>query len=890
MKKALQLKILLLFLLCSSNGISQSLSSEEGDRLLSKRFEKTNIEWKIEKEHVSSTSGIRHVYYSQLLNGIPILGTNSSIHIDKNGGVVADYRRFLSLGAVRTTNDPIAAVSSSEALINALKHLQLKNDSGYQLLSPGSSKEKAALVSSTDISEESNTATLKYILTPEKELRLLWEFLILEADETHFWNIQMDATDGTFIEKQDQVKTCAYENDSSEELNYNANLFDIPNYKKEEAIILPVTCTNCYEVFEFPMENPYFGDRTIVESPHYVGASPYGWHDTNGLAGAEELTTEGNNIIAFEGGDNYGYNPDVSGDLNFVGYEYDPIFVPSNQSEEASLTNVFYWMNIFHDISYVYGFDEMAGNHQFNNYGNGSSAYQNDPLIVTVQSPLDACNAQYLNFPDGVSSKIRLYLCNTKDGSFDSTILLHEYAHAVSIRLESVGSTTCGGNDENPNEGWSDWYALMLTMTETDTADRPRAIGAYLKSQGINGGGFRPYPYSTDLEINPQTFEFLQAGMGRHGVGSIWASILWEVSWGIIDKYGFDPDLYNFTGDVNQDAGNIMMLAIATEALKLTPCVPGFIDSRDAMLSAAKNIYGSEVECDLWQHFAKRGLGFEATSGSTAVVGDEIASYNYEAGLGLFDLELPPVCEVGGLITDLSGGFPVGGIYSGPGITDNGDGRSFNFDPGVVGVGEYIATYTLEETDCYPGSITTTVLTVQADTVPPIVECYGPIIHRLHASLDLYEVPDFRENTFITDECSSNLIITQNPPVGTMIEPGTINVIFNAEDERGNNASCGFELTVERKFFSDPELPDHLNDDLALLPNPSNGNLTLNNPYVYRINHWEVRDIMGRFVYRQPVDRADVAVPVNLESLAAGMYFVRVDYKRTARTFRIVIE
>ena len=54
---------------------------------------------------------------------------------------------------------------------------------------------------------------------------------------------------------------------------------------------------------------------------------------------------------------------------------------------------------------------------------------------------------------------------------------------------------------------------------------------------------------------------------------------------------------------------------------------------------------------------------------------------------------LPTVCANAGLTT-LGGASPTGGVYSGPGVTDNGDGETFTFDPAAAGgVGTYQITY-----------------------------------------------------------------------------------------------------------------------------------------------------------------------------------------------------
>jgi len=56
------------------------------------------------------------------------------------------------------------------------------------------------------------------------------------------------------------------------------------------------------------------------------------------------------------------------------------------------------------------------------------------------------------------------------------------------------------------------------------------------------------------------------------------------------------------------------------------------------------------------------------------------------------------VCLNDGLHSMLGGGLPVGGVYSGPGVTDNNDGMTYSFDPAAAGVGIHNITYTVSPT------------------------------------------------------------------------------------------------------------------------------------------------------------------------------------------------
>ena len=200
------------------------------------------------------------------------------------------------------------------------------------------------------------------------------------------------------------------------------------------------------------------------------------------------------------------------------------------------------------------------------------------------------------------------------DGDFDNVIIAHEYGHGISIRLTGGASESgCLSNDEQMGEGWSDWFGLMLTIEPGDQEADARGIGTYASGELPSGGGIRPLPYSTDFNVNFITYGYTnnEASISEpHGIGFVWASMLWDLTWALIDKHGMDPDVYNGTG------GNNIAMHLVIQGLKLQGCDPGFIDGRDAILLADELLYNGQNACLIWEVFAKRGLGYSADQGS----------------------------------------------------------------------------------------------------------------------------------------------------------------------------------------------------------------------------------------------------------------------------------
>src|SRR5690606_4649374 len=72
-----------------------------------------------------------------------------------------------------------------------------------------------------------------------------------------------------------------------------------------------------------------------------------------------------------------------------------------------------------------------------------------------------------------------------------------------------------------------------------------------------------------------------------------------------------------------------------------------------------------------------------------------------------------------------SGGSPFGGVYSGPGVTDDGNGTTYTFDAALAGVGIHTISYNVPETDCAPATSASDQIEV---TEGLIVECPADIV------------------------------------------------------------------------------------------------------------------------------------------------------------------
>lgn len=675
----------------SETVVRQAIQQSEKGKTLSSG----DLSFEITDFHASKQSGAQHIYTRQMLNGLEIIGTESSVHLASSGKISSVKSSFLN--SLEKRGKDVASspqITPLQAVNSAFAHLGYTAVAPFNIVSQDFTHDRKTVISNGGFSKSNIPVRLVYVITEEGKLELAWTLSIEAMQVAQWYEVRVNALTGQIINKGSYVNSCGFGHTHEEGEEEEMWHFHDDATEESDANLM---LTGAYNVFAMPLESPYFGGRTLVTADEAVNlnASPYGWHDTNGAPGHEYTTTRGNNVNAYEDGNNQGFQPNPGATLVFD-YPFDQNYSNANPWEAAAITNLFYWNNIIHDVFYEYGFDEASGNFQQNNYGNGGAG--NDYVFAEAQDGSGTCNANFGTPADGGNPTMQMYVCGNKDGDFDNLVIVHEYGHGISNRLTGgPGSAGCLWNTEQMGEGWSDYFGLMMTMKAGDAGDDGRGIGTYLFNEGPTGGGIRTYKYSTNMSVNPHTYNSIKTEAVPHGVGSVWAAMLWDLTWALIDEYGFDEDIYNGTG------GNNIALQLVVEGLKLQPCSPGFVDGRDAILEADQLLYGGENQCLIWDVFARRGLGFSASQGSSDSRSDGVEAFDTPSATATFTAPADVCIEVG-VMTGLSGGSPMGGVYSGPGVTDDGNGTTYTFDPTVAGIGVHTITYSVSATSCAPAS------------------------------------------------------------------------------------------------------------------------------------------------------------------------------------------
>ncbi|KAI0028213.1 Fungalysin metallopeptidase-domain-containing protein [Vararia minispora EC-137] len=435
-----------------------------------------------------------------------------------------------------------------------------------------------------------------------------------------------------------------------------------------------------YNVFSWGMNDPSEGNRSLAKENFDAFASPLGWHvipTSNDPTYANvrmsrqftnTTSTYGNNVFAHENwqGANqwlHNYRPVAGADMVFD-YTYDPVLTNKTDALDeakkyinATVTQLFYTVNMVHDLYYRYGFDEVSGNFQQHNFGRGGE--ENDAVIANAQDGSGYNNANFMTPPDGQNGRCRMYLWNTampyRDGDLEAGIVIHELSHGLSTRLTGgPANSGCLGFGEagGMGEGWGDFLATMIRSKE-EYSDFPMGAWAANTPKGI-----RNYPYSTNETVNPSTYKTLDGYWGVHAIGEVWAEMLWLVSHRLIAKHGFTADLFPpkpladgtiptggfyrtpTPGAVDKPLvpqhGNSLAVQLVLNGMKLQPCRPGFFEARSAIIQADQVLTGGENFCEIWEAFASRGLGLDA---------DVKGRTPWGGGVRTNGFEVPKVCK-----------------------------------------------------------------------------------------------------------------------------------------------------------------------------------------------------------------------------------------------------
>ena len=556
----------------------------------------------VQHDYITQHNGVRTIILQQMFLGIPVFNARFIAHLDRNMRIVGISSLFVSSPDSAAKQNTLVSITPSltpaQALISAAANL------GLQVKSPilKQNNQNKYVLNADNIRGDS-VCQLVWFPFNRQKLVLAYELLVTSGINGETYRIVVDSKNGEVLYRQLLTRY------------YVAATYRVFTNENPTPMSpgLPTPSTTQPPAVERSLVTIYALD---------TNASPAGWIYTN------LNQTSGNNADAYldRNADNQPDLPRVTGNPQFV-FDF-PLDLSQNPLNygDASVVNLFYWVNIAHDRFYELGFTEETGNFQNDNFG--KSGFPNDALKAESQDGDGYNNSNMTTPPDGTSPRMQMFLFTGpspyRDGSFDAEVIIHEYTHGVSDRLVGGGPGLGTLQAMGMGEGWSDFFALAMTSEPTDDLGGNYPMAPYIAYlfSGITQNyyfGIRRYPYSTNMMINPLTFKDIDptqasdhAGIPRnnriggsadevHNIGEVWCVALWDMRAALIAKHGFEQ-------------GNFLSMRLVVDGMKYSPANPTFLEARDAILLADRLSTGGANRTKIWTAFAKRGMGFFASS------------------------------------------------------------------------------------------------------------------------------------------------------------------------------------------------------------------------------------------------------------------------------------
>jgi uncharacterized repeat protein (TIGR01451 family) len=590
------------------------------------------------RDHTNSV-GLRMAAWEQQVDGIPVFESVFVSHTGPRGELISVSSLFIpepDRAADRGT--PNRAAKARGPSIDAERALRAAAANVGEEISELTPEEKpvARTLKQTFRLKPlpgDATATLVWLPLDGDTLRLCWEVELNRREFSERFRLVVDAETGAVLIRRKLTLEVR-------EALYRVYTSDSPS-PLSPGLVVPGNT-----------QPPYVQRQLLAISNLNSTASPLGWVN-DGVT-----QTRGNNVDAHLDRDNddrpdlprIEATNDVAGRVVFdfpiqTDASGTPTQSPFNYSA-AAVVQLFYWCNFAHDKLYELGFTESLGNFQKDNFGKGGA--DNDAMLAQAQDGSGFNNANFTLARDGSPGKIQMYIFNTpspaRDGDFDAEVILHEYAHGLADRLIGGGVGMAQLQTFGMSEGWSDFYGEALLSQFGDDLGGNYAVGGYVTYQfsGLSQNyyyGFRRYPYTTNLNVNPLTFKDIDFGTAAshpgiprnpiitsggnevHRQGEIWCSMLWDMRAALIRKYA-PTNATQFTN------ANMRVLAYVTEGLRQCPPNPNFVQARDALRLAIQNLGGGSDTNEMWAAFARRGLGLNAVCPDSSTTVGVVESYD----------------------------------------------------------------------------------------------------------------------------------------------------------------------------------------------------------------------------------------------------------------------
>ncbi|MDE3185400.1 MAG: M36 family metallopeptidase, partial [Bacteroidota bacterium] len=374
----------------------------------------------ISDAYFDHTSNTQLIYLQQSYRGIPVYHSIQVIALKNDHAVSVEGKRVAKIEEkIIGSKEGAPVVSATQAVSVAARELKIQRPAFLKLLRTDNTNRNVEF--SSAISKENITSNLMWVAGNDGKIRLGWQVKIVPHNSNAYWLVRLNANDETILGKDNLTLSDNWGhpvNKAKQILSKN-NLLSNSNFQQKLKLSPQTILSSDYEVIPFPEEAMSFpgGTPVLVSNPWLSSGSSnqaisLGWHND----GTTDYSyTRGNNVWAKE--DHAGTNSNTGAAATSTSaapyLTFDFPFYADQEPDTGSdmnfaITQLFYWNNVMHDVSYQYGFDEASGNFQNNNQGRGGAG--NDFVYADAQDGSGTNNANFSTPADGSNPRMQMFL------------------------------------------------------------------------------------------------------------------------------------------------------------------------------------------------------------------------------------------------------------------------------------------------------------------------------------------------------------------------------------------------------------------------------------------------------------------------------------------------
>lgn len=549
----------------------------------------------------TDSAGIRHLSYEQQVRGITVFGNGVRAHVDADG-------RLISLQGAPVPD--LAASTASQPTAPVLPATSVRSDAAADV--GGTVDEDATLRSgqapASATWSNGDRAELVWFFSPDGA-QLAWS-TYTQAGGTLTYTHVIDASDGGVLYRQDLVDFAEGE----------ARVYDY--YPGADRGGAP-------QVVSFTERGWLPSGADSLRGRHI---SAWADLDADGSPGAGEtarLPRRASDAVAML----RSFDDNDLCSASFV-CTWDPDQPHSwEYNQQADVANAFYLAQTFREWLERPGIGFAPDSGAFDRRGG-------DPLLLHTLVGADlerglpddehVDTASMTTPPDGIPPTMRTHLWhqpgqpNSTDpylpvsGSFDASILFHEYAHGLTNRfaVDPGGNSTLTSFQASAiGEALSDYYAMDNLVARGLQPDSPGRDGQVQVGRYAMADRAPLRTMAIDCGVGSQAIDGCRSGPSGHAGGYTYGDLA-DVG-GMPTVHGAGEVLSQTLWDIRDQIGPAQTRRLVSTGLRLAAPDPSMLDLRDAILQADQVLADGAQRRTLWELFADRGMGWYAgtTSG-----------------------------------------------------------------------------------------------------------------------------------------------------------------------------------------------------------------------------------------------------------------------------------